>query len=458
MSVRKANKGTPADIAPPSGDPGGIFSGIGSALAGAIGYVASTLSNPGVWVGAIGLNVGWGAGGWVADQLGLSGSNPGGVVAGGVASGPSMTYGATLNSVTWNAYRQQYPSVSGGGTTPSGASGGGGGTSTTPWNWPTTTPVTQAAGGGARPPSPGQTATAPGDFCSFTPNTQVSTSQGKQDIGKLHVGDKVWAYNPKTQKMELQPVEHVWIHQDHDLVDLTIKPVASTSTNKKGKTVQAAETLHTTSEHPFLTSEKGFVAAGSLKVGMHVRQADGKLGVITAWHLVSGSKLMYNLEVAQDHTFVVGTGQWVVHNKCDSGPLRRSLGLNRGSPFQAQHIIPCQLASGGSLENTLVVAAQSEGLDINSAENGIALPKSEEGSLLYNLPKHLGSHGNYTNQVENLLNQVADSLTSQYGNNIPEGVSLQAVRGLIGQLRAATVSAGGGCTINQVDLSDIEIP
>jgi len=25
---------------------------------------------------------------------------------------------------------------------------------------------------------------------------------------------------------------------------------------------------------------------------------------------------MYNLEVAQDHTFTVGTGQWVVHNEC----------------------------------------------------------------------------------------------------------------------------------------------
>jgi hypothetical protein len=38
------------------------------------------------------------------------------------------------------------------------------------------------------------------------------------------------------------------------------------------------------------------------------------VGVITGWKVVPGVKTMYNLEVAQDHTFVVGVGQWVVHN------------------------------------------------------------------------------------------------------------------------------------------------
>lgn len=47
---------------------------------------------------------------------------------------------------------------------------------------------------------------------------------------------------------------------------------------------------------------------------MHVQRADGTIGVITGWKLVPGSTVMYNLEVAQDHTFTVGDGQWVVHN------------------------------------------------------------------------------------------------------------------------------------------------
>jgi hypothetical protein len=36
---------------------------------------------------------------------------------------------------------------------------------------------------------------------------------------------------------------------------------------------------------------------------------------------------MYNLEVQRDHTFVVGVGQWVVHNEC-SRPVN-----SKGEPY-----------------------------------------------------------------------------------------------------------------------------
>jgi hypothetical protein len=49
---------------------------------------------------------------------------------------------------------------------------------------------------------------------------------------------------------------------------------------------------------------------------MHVLRADGRIGLITGYMLVPGVQTMYNLEVAHDHTFTVGAGQWVVHNAC----------------------------------------------------------------------------------------------------------------------------------------------
>ncbi len=39
------------------------------------------------------------------------------------------------------------------------------------------------------------------------------------------------------------------------------------------------------------------MAAGNLKLGMHVLLADGSVGVITGWKIVPGTKVMYNLEV-----------------------------------------------------------------------------------------------------------------------------------------------------------------
>ncbi len=51
-----------------------------------------------------------------------------------------------------------------------------------------------------------------------------------------------------------------------------------------------------------------------LRVGMHVVNANGGLGTITRLKIVPGAMTMYNLEVAQDHTYAVGNGHWIVHN------------------------------------------------------------------------------------------------------------------------------------------------
>lgn len=161
--------------------------------------------------------------------------------------------------------------------------------------------------------SPGVGWVGPGAGCSFTPDTVVLTPDGEQAIGQLQVGEQVVAYNVQGHITEAQPIMHIWVHDDDDLVDLTIMPVSQPfvlAVRLK------SELVHTTSKHPFLTEEDGFVPAGQLLVGMHVLQADGSVGVITMIQRVPGNRMMYNLEVAHDHTFMVGEGQWIVHNGC----------------------------------------------------------------------------------------------------------------------------------------------
>lgn len=151
--------------------------------------------------------------------------------------------------------------------------------------------------------------------CSFTATTKVETLHGKQAIGKVHAGEKVLAYNPRTHKMEWQPIVHVWIHKDNDLVDMTITTPAQTpGRTNRNSSPQTQEVVHTNKKHPFFTLEKGFLPVGQIKVGMHLLRADGRFGIVMAWVLVPGVQTMYNLEVAQDHTFTVGSGAWVVHN------------------------------------------------------------------------------------------------------------------------------------------------
>jgi hypothetical protein len=103
--------------------------------------------------------------------------------------------------------------------------------------------------------------------------------------------------------------------------------------------------IHTNQKHPFFTIEHGFLPVGQIKLGMHLLRADGRVGVVSGWKVVPGTKTMYNLEVAQDHTFTVGAGQWVVHNsggECGdpSGPsdLRGQL-RKSGAKFTEENVV-----------------------------------------------------------------------------------------------------------------------
>ena len=288
-------------------------------------------------------------------------------------------------------------------------------------------PTPQPGSSGQLPPGGGAPTAVAGAPCSFTSQTQVTTDHGKQEIGQLHEGDKVLAYNPQTQRMELEPIVHVWKHTDNDLVDLTI---TSTPSSQQGKSVgeedavnsviqsqhhksvkPKGEVVHTTSEHPFFTTEQGFVPAGKLKVGMHVLRADGSVGVVTGWKVVSGTKVMYNLEVAHDHTFVVGEGQWVVHNKCDSGDLRLAMQRN-GTTFkvgqQAHHIIPCDLEN-----HRLVQTAKGAGFDMDAPYNGRPLwDRFHQSEALADMEPYHWFHTRYTMRVRAALDNELTRLTN----------------------------------------------
>ncbi|GCE17678.1 RHS repeat-associated core domain-containing protein [Dictyobacter kobayashii] len=143
---------------------------------------------------------------------------------------------------------------------------------------------------------------------SFSYATTVAVEGGSQSIGSLKVGQKVWAYNTQTKKMELEPIQHVIVTTDNDLVDLTI------STQAPAKKLNS-ETIHTNKKHPFLVAGKGFIPVGKLRLGMPIVEANGQLGIVAGWKSVPGSQVMYNLTVTQDHTYAVGTNQWIVHNE-----------------------------------------------------------------------------------------------------------------------------------------------
>lgn len=57
----------------------------------------------------------------------------------------------------------------------------------------------------------------------------MATAKGEQAIGTLPVGDQVTAYEPQTAQTNTQPIMHVWINPDSDLVDVTLRSNISAS-------------------------------------------------------------------------------------------------------------------------------------------------------------------------------------------------------------------------------------
>ncbi|MEZ4736341.1 MAG: polymorphic toxin-type HINT domain-containing protein [Caldilineaceae bacterium] len=154
--------------------------------------------------------------------------------------------------------------------------------------------------------------------CSFEADTLVATNTGQTAISDITVGDFALAFNETTGTTGYYTVTAVLSHVDPVLVTLVIN----------------GERIVTTPEHPFyvMTSAPWLAAgeavgqwkaAGELVVGDHIRQANGLAGTVQAMQVVQQPQVMYNLTVADAHTFFVGDGQWLVHNQCNSSPLGR---------------------------------------------------------------------------------------------------------------------------------------
>ena len=74
------------------------------------------------------------------------------------------------------------------------------------------------------------------------------------------------------------------------------------------------ETVETTPDHRFLT-DHGWVEAGALWPGTRIQRLDGSYGMVEGFRTEIRPVVMWDLTVQGVHTFAVGEGEWVVHNK-----------------------------------------------------------------------------------------------------------------------------------------------
>lgn len=256
--------------------------------------------------------------------------------------------------------------------------------------------------------------------CSFSADTEVATADGLVPISEIEIGDRVLAYHEAADETGYFAVTNVFAHLDPAVLYLTV----------------GDEQIETTPDHPFY-SEHEWVAASQLSVGSLLTSDSGAGAVVTGIRTERRLQVMYNLTVAEAHTYYVGDGGWLVHNACGK-TLRQNVekvgheyidafDANHDMPWQAHHVIPKKYH-----DHRFMVDFATD-WDIDNAKNAIPLPVKEDHAQYlckatsgkYCLPRHVGSHNNYSDRVNTQLGLLYERAKLQHWDSEKSGVELQ---------------------------------
>jgi hypothetical protein len=149
----------------------------------------------------------------------------------------------------------------------------------------------------------------------FVAGTPVATKDGLKNIEDLVSGDEVWAYNEHTGETALKPILNAFEREADVILKLIIDD----------------EEIETTPEHPFFVDGE-WKEAGIIEVGDTVQLLNGKAAVVkNIIHkfdyelqptIVGEDEIeeeykltkVFNIEVADWHTYFVGFWKFLVHN------------------------------------------------------------------------------------------------------------------------------------------------
>ncbi len=141
------------------------------------------------------------------------------------------------------------------------------------------------------------------DSC-FAAGTTVLTAAGDRAIESVRPGELVWSRDQHTGEAGWKPVTAVFTRPHEPLLELELGADG------------ASEILHVTHDHPFWREGVGWTSAGELDPDARVWSPSGSLTVQASASALAPATV-YNLEVADYHTYFVGRSHAWVHNACD---------------------------------------------------------------------------------------------------------------------------------------------
>ena len=161
----------------------------------------------------------------------------------------------------------------------------------------------------------------------FAAGTPVLTPEGDKPIEQLRAGDIVLSRDEASVHgpVEGKLVEELFVREGV-ILELTI----------------CGRVIRTTKEHPFYVQDRGWTAAGDLKIGDLLATRDCRWLRVDNLADTARVETVYNLRVADFHTYFVGSGAWGfgvwAHNRYtgfDGLPLASKLSTCKKEVFPA---------------------------------------------------------------------------------------------------------------------------
>jgi len=162
----------------------------------------------------------------------------------------------------------------------------------------------------------------------FAGDTPLITPHGAKAIEEFQLGDWIWSSPEDDTEAPPEPKQ----------VEEVFKAIARLWNLRVGRQI-----IRTTELHPFYVRGKGWTEAHSLISGDHLRSHDGQWMVVQEVGDSGEDAPVYNLRVADYHTYFVGSEAWGfsvwAHNSCYADTFFKAFPELRGSVW-VHHGVP----------------------------------------------------------------------------------------------------------------------
>ncbi|BBB64202.1 hypothetical protein UNDKW_5929 (plasmid) [Undibacterium sp. KW1] len=205
----------------------------------------------------------------------------------------------------------------------------------------------------------------------FVAGTLVQTNAGLKAIDQLTVGERVLSMSEETSEITYKGVVRTMRIPDKEIYRISV------SGNNND-----IEVIRATENHPFWLEGTGWVQAGDLQADDKLTTPEGQVVGVVAVENESATETVYNIEVADFHTYFVGHSQVLVHNDdCEILEVLHTRAKGNVVSFKFDPSGNVKIGYGANAETGVTHSVSAETMAAARARSGMQSSTGKTGNV-----------------------------------------------------------------------------